>query len=94
MPTEDHKTAYSPGDLYDLLSTSVETRFHAALLFLRYFLYVGIPSEDEASISENEDLETVIWDTAVACLALSVKVSASCTHLTEALAILDPLPSD
>ena len=72
-PDEDHKTFYSPGDLYDLLSTSSETRFHASYLFMRYFIHVAVP---EVSQSKDEDLdfEAIIWDLAVACLALSVKV--------------------
>ncbi|KAI0767274.1 hypothetical protein C8Q74DRAFT_1203943 [Fomes fomentarius] len=82
MPSDDYKTSYSPGDLYDLLSTSSEARFHATYLFLRYLLLVrsspsssSVESEDTASISSDDQkaLEAVTWDIAVACLALSVK---------------------
>ncbi|KAI0718555.1 hypothetical protein C8T65DRAFT_803825 [Cerioporus squamosus] len=77
MPAEDHKTSYSPGDLYDLLSSSSETRFHAAYLFLRYLLHVrssGAASTAVRQSSEDQEaLEAVTWDVAVACLALSVK---------------------
>ena len=80
MPPDDFKTSYSPGDLYDLLSTSLEVRFHAAHLFLRYLLLArsspsSAASEDTASISseDQESLEAITWDIAVACLALSVK---------------------
>ena len=74
MPPDDHKTAFSPGDLYDVLATSAETRFHAGYLFLRYFLFVGIPEEDSSSLRD-EEIQAVIWDIAVACLVLSIKVS-------------------
>ena len=71
MPPEDEfATTYTPGDLFDLLSTSNETRFHAGHLFMRYFNLVSCAGEDE----EPEALETITWDLAVACLALSVKV--------------------
>ena len=80
MPPDDFKTSYSAGDLYDLLSTSLEVRFHAAHLFLRYLLLArsspsSAASEDTASISseDQESLEAITWDIAVACLALSVK---------------------
>ncbi|KAI1792395.1 hypothetical protein LXA43DRAFT_339367 [Ganoderma leucocontextum] len=68
-PEDDHTTSYTPGDLFDLLSTSTETRFHAGHLFMRYFHLVSCVDEDE----EQEALEAVTWDLAVACLALSVK---------------------
>lgn len=81
MPADEHKTSYSPGDLYDLLSTSPETRFHAVYLFLRYLLLVRSSDlslddadTDSTSAEDEEALETVMWDMAVACLALSVKV--------------------
>lgn len=64
--------------LYDQLSTSPETRFHAAYIFLRYLLHLF--AEDGAhSILQDLNMETqpamecVIWDIAVASLALSVK---------------------
>ena len=62
MPADGHKTAYSPGDLYDLLTTSPETRFHAVYLFLRYLLLVrssSLSSDDTddtgSAISEDEE---------------------------------------
>ena len=81
MPSDDHKTFYSPGDLYDLLSSSAETRFHAAYLFMRYHMQVRSDSSSASSTNaatqppeDQEALEAVTWDVAVACLALSVKV--------------------
>ena len=80
MPSDDHKTFYSPGDLYDLLSSSAETRFHAAYLFMRYHMQVRSGSSASSANAatqppeEQEALEAVTWDVAVACLALSVKV--------------------
>ena len=71
MPVNDeYTTSYAPGDLFDLLSTSNETRFHAGHLFMRYFRLISCADADE----ESEALEAVTWDLAVACLALSVKV--------------------
>lgn len=71
-------------NLLDQLSTSPETRFHAAYMFLRYFYLIkgnpGSPGlfhlgkHGELRCSE-EEFELVIWDIAVGCLALSVKVS-------------------
>ncbi|KAI0364211.1 hypothetical protein BV20DRAFT_974708 [Pilatotrama ljubarskyi] len=79
MPSNEIETSYSPGDLYDILNTSHEVRFHAAHLFLRYFSQVGAlpaPSQSDADgeIAEYDDaVKAVIWDIAVACLAVSVK---------------------
>src|SRR5262245_5676045 len=43
-------------DLYDQLMNNPETRFHAAYLFLRYFLLVVGPGElDEAGWNSMED---------------------------------------
>ena len=81
MPDEEYKTSYSPGDLYDLLSTSSETRFHACYLFFRYFLFVSSP-EDGVSVKD-EGIQAVVWDVAVACLALSVKVSVRLSPSTQ-----------
>ncbi|RDX40830.1 hypothetical protein OH76DRAFT_1365616 [Lentinus brumalis] len=78
MPAEDHKTSYSPGDLYDLLSSSPETRFHAGYLFLRYLLRarptaaLKLAAASQSS-DDQEALAAITWDVAVACLALSVK---------------------
>lgn len=110
------RAASKLSDLHDQLSTSPDTRFHAAYIFLRYFYLVGDGSQatsNRASICEDqsddedssidwgseypememerktqkgslrllqldlgltEGREMVTWDTAVACLALSVKV--------------------
>ncbi|KAF8797634.1 hypothetical protein BYT27DRAFT_7237189 [Phlegmacium glaucopus] len=75
-----------PSDLMDQLENSPETRFHAAWLFLRY-CYITMGPKNNArnlsrqssfnsNISANTDQEgrnLIIWDIAVACLALSVK---------------------
>lgn len=61
--------------MYDQLTSDAqhETRFHAASLFLRYSLVLG--SEGEEIRVGLEEFEGATWDAAVACLALSVKVS-------------------
>lgn len=94
----DHPYVFS-ADLHDQLSTSPETRFHAAYMFIRYLLRaVGDEYEEieslvasqslsrfETSSSDDEQVQprhmehatkTIIWDVAVGCLALSVKVFA------------------
>jgi hypothetical protein len=62
--------------LYDQLVTSPETRFHAAYLFVRYFAcMLGSPCPSPLEFKEFHDgLAMVVWDVAVGCLALSVKV--------------------
>ncbi|KAI0643860.1 hypothetical protein C8Q79DRAFT_1012404 [Trametes meyenii] len=77
LPSDENETSYSPGDLYDILSTSPEVRFHAGYLFLRYASLVtpldeSSSPEDELS-DEPEALEAVMWDVALACLSLSIK---------------------
>ena len=81
MPPDDHKTSYSPGDLYDLLSTSTEARFHAGYMFHRYCLNSISTSSSHthggatsARMKDDDTLETEVWDIALACMALSVKV--------------------
>ncbi|KAL6306976.1 hypothetical protein BKA93DRAFT_771786 [Sparassis latifolia] len=64
--------------LRDQLTTSEETRFHAAYLFMRYFLRVGSGPESPKArgmdmILLREGREAVTWDVAVACIALCVK---------------------
>ncbi|KAM6499958.1 hypothetical protein JOM56_005466, partial [Amanita muscaria] len=69
-------------DLYDELSSSPETRFHAASIFLRFFYRVmseasnleQVAFRNSASFIEEEGKELIIWDVAVASLALSVKL--------------------
>ncbi|OSC99673.1 hypothetical protein PYCCODRAFT_1372497 [Trametes coccinea BRFM310] len=80
MPSDGFETSYVPGDLYDVLSTLPEVRFHAGHLFLRYFWLAGTPSlrhtpeqEDETREDDKNALEVVTWDIAVACLAISIK---------------------
>lgn len=103
MNTAAGHTNILPSDLYDQLSTSPETRFHAAYMFIRYLLRVvenksekghsrHLSTFDMESGHEDEDTDTdtdtdmephflehatrsVLWDIAVGCLALSVKVS-------------------
>ncbi|KAF9496880.1 hypothetical protein BDN71DRAFT_1505339 [Pleurotus eryngii] len=61
-------------NLRDQLIYSPETRFHAGYLFLRYFFLVEVEAEP-ANIPESQvELELVIFDAAVASLALSVKL--------------------
>ncbi|KAF9808129.1 hypothetical protein IEO21_07965 [Rhodonia placenta] len=65
--------------LYEQLTTSDETRFHAAYIFTRYFLRLSSPASSPSIgvnrelVLEDEGKEAVTWDTAVACMALSVK---------------------
>ncbi|KAI0634089.1 hypothetical protein C8Q77DRAFT_1055896 [Trametes polyzona] len=70
---DENETSYTPGDLYDILATSPEVRFHAGHLFARYFSLVCAPSSPPRDVEDPEALEAVTWDIAVACLALSVK---------------------
>lgn len=77
MPSDESEATCVAGDLYDILSESSEIRFHAGHLFLRYFSLVGHPT-GSTSTGRDEDaeaFESVAWDIAVACLAISVKVS-------------------
>lgn len=77
MPSDESESTYISGDLYDILSGSSEIRFHAGHLFLRYFSLVGHPTGSTAHDEDAEAFESVAWDIAVACLAISVKVSFS-----------------
>lgn len=71
MPPEEDEETHEPGDLYDVLATCPEMRFHAGYLFLRYFSLLNSPA---MSLDDAEAAEAVMWDIAVACLALSIKV--------------------
>ncbi|CDO74820.1 hypothetical protein BN946_scf184353.g1, partial [Trametes cinnabarina] len=80
IPSDDLETSCIPGDLYYVLSTIPEVRFHACTLFLRYFWLVSPPSASVTPDSQGagtEDVEAasevVTWDMAVACLAISIK---------------------
>ena len=77
------KIFYTPGyNLHDQLTAIPETRFHAAWLMLRHFHLMSYVSMDDARteksegdcLSEAAGFDLVLWDCAVACLALSVKV--------------------
>ncbi|KAI9566644.1 hypothetical protein HD554DRAFT_2174302 [Boletus coccyginus] len=76
--------------LYDQLVNSRQTRFHAAQLFHRYFLlpqkvkyweeackHERFEQESLESHSDS-DCERGIWNLAVACMALSVKLHRDC----------------
>ena len=73
-------------DLGDHLSSCSETRFTAVHLFSRYLNRIGMfdprPTrlQTESAKKAQRIQEDVIWETAVACLALSVKV---CTLLVD-----------
>ncbi|KAI0664175.1 hypothetical protein C8Q70DRAFT_905402 [Cubamyces menziesii] len=73
MPSDEVDTSYTPGDLYDVLSTIPEVRFHAGHLFLRYVHLVDPPSTVSGDSATEEDLEAVYWDVALACLTISIK---------------------
>ncbi|KAH0835447.1 hypothetical protein J3R83DRAFT_9080 [Lanmaoa asiatica] len=77
-------------DLYDQLTNSFQTRFHAAQLFHRYFLHPekvqfwgeGCKHErlerESWGSHDGFDWERGVWDLAVACMALSVKLHRDC----------------
>lgn len=85
------RNSYVSSNLFDQLISSPETRFHAAWMFLRYFFLTMSPesaiwldpangSTSVIAIKKKRCLEDIgrmpiIWDIAVGCLALSVKVS-------------------
>ncbi|THG96822.1 hypothetical protein EW145_g7712 [Phellinidium pouzarii] len=62
--------------LRDQLRSSPETRFHAILLFSRYFMRVGdampVATEKETPLM-TLGRQRITWDVAVSCLALAVK---------------------
>ena len=72
--------------LHEQLTSFPDTRWHAAQLFTRYFTRIGTtpasPATEEAGNKESakiklnfDDSETAfVWDVAVSCIALSVKV--------------------
>ena len=65
-------------DLRDHLLTCDETRIHAANMFCRYMLRVGdaVPSVNPKETSYiRRARRRIIWDVALSCLALSVKVT-------------------
>jgi hypothetical protein len=72
-------TGQRPSDLYDQLAGAAgpETRFCAAALFGRYFLLLGADGDVLLGGDDVAEHEQLVWDTAVACLALSVKVHVS-----------------
>ncbi|CAL1709591.1 unnamed protein product [Somion occarium] len=67
------------------LSQCIDTRWHAAQMFTRYFIHLGAsppstPTSSQRSlfdhsrmISANDEGAAMIWDIATACIALSVK---------------------
>ncbi|KAG6893927.1 hypothetical protein C0992_008145, partial [Termitomyces sp. T32_za158] len=77
-------------NLVDQLSTSPETRFHAAYLFMRFFWIVGLSTEGSGTRSaeggkaretwafgselDEEGRRLVTWDVGVTCLGISIKV--------------------
>ncbi|OBZ66787.1 hypothetical protein A0H81_13268 [Grifola frondosa] len=81
LPPRSRAQSRAVGDLSDLLRTSEETHFHAAYLFIRYSLHIGLspasspaPSKvDEVSAFVQDGEVETTWDLAVACLTLSVK---------------------
>lgn len=73
-------------DLADHLVESPETRFTALILLCRYMKRVGlfdrrvVQSHKERGANERRIKEDVLWESAVACLALSVKVRLACLN--------------
>ena len=58
MPSDEVET-YTPGDLYDVLSTMPEVRFHAGHLFLRYFHVVDPSSPASGDSASDEDIDLI-----------------------------------
>lgn len=77
MPNCDDRPSQ---DLGNHLSSCPETRFTAVHLFSRYLHRIGMfeprptRTQTESAKKSQQIQEEVIWETAVACLALSVKV--------------------
>ena len=84
-------------NLLDQLQNSPETRFHAVWMFLRFFYLTMSPASEHYSTVEIADpllssilhtvlakdgLDLYLWDIAVACLSLSVKVALHHVFLT------------
>ncbi|KAH9941549.1 hypothetical protein B0H21DRAFT_752445 [Amylocystis lapponica] len=76
IPTKRHFCAH----LHDQLTTSDETRFHAAHVFTRYLLRLGRSPASSPGVAkpsksdlEQEGQKALIWDIALACVALCVK---------------------
>ena len=67
---------HSVSQLRNQLRKSPETRFHAVLLFTRYFRRTGecmpIAGKNETPLIKRGRLR-IVWDVAISCLALSVK---------------------
>ncbi|KAG9312418.1 hypothetical protein JVU11DRAFT_6799 [Chiua virens] len=76
-PSRDRRQLGS--NLYDQLTNSPQTRFHATQLFLRY-LRVPEKAEFWRDLCKNDCLEGEkgIWDLAVACIALGIKLHRDC----------------
>ncbi|KAG6883300.1 hypothetical protein C0992_009135, partial [Termitomyces sp. T32_za158] len=82
--------------LVDQLSTSPETRFHAAYLFMRFFWLVGLSTEGSGTRSteggkaretwafgselDEEGRRLVTWDVGVTCLGISIKYHRDFLH--------------
>ncbi|EJC99455.1 uncharacterized protein FOMMEDRAFT_148678 [Fomitiporia mediterranea MF3/22] len=64
------------GELRNQLRTCPETRFHAVLLFTRYFMRVGdampVPTEKETPLMRL-GRRRIVWDVAISCLAIAIK---------------------
>lgn len=75
-------TSSAPSNLYDQLAYNPETRIHAVWMLLRYFWRNNhtdqLAEVGCQGVTPNAEADTdrvlLIWDTALACLALSVKV--------------------
>jgi hypothetical protein len=81
-PVKNASHSGTPFNLQDQLQNSPETRFHAAWMFLSYFHLTASPeatpnssrSSSRSCSVDEEGLDLVVWDIAIACLAISVKV--------------------
>ncbi|KAF4565396.1 hypothetical protein EYR36_001967 [Pleurotus pulmonarius] len=72
-PTDARGPRAISRNLRDQLTCSPETRFHAGYLFLRYFFLVEVEADPSNTPESQIALELVVFDVAVASLALSVK---------------------
>jgi hypothetical protein len=75
IPPDEDSDAHS-AHLYDQLTgpAQAETRFHAAALFTRYLLVLGRDDVELRPRVPAKARALVVWDAAVASVALAVKV--------------------
>ncbi|KZT63485.1 hypothetical protein DAEQUDRAFT_119444 [Daedalea quercina L-15889] len=87
LPDTSDQPTHLRKDLSEHLRNSPETRWHAAQLFIRYFHHLGavcsctaspVSASGRQTLTEeallaHDGSEAIVWDCAIACVALSVK---------------------